>query len=181
MPPSTATLSARNFEVRSSSGISFWKSAAQAVAERAGQACRVLQVHHHGLILAGQVVVELLNELVGAGRCRGECRLCAAVDVVVFLRTHGHGCIPFFGEVRKAPHPSEARGERLQKQGRGIESLALIGETAVALRAFGKKGSGTVVRSALWAVPATVPDPFFPNALREPSPVPRRGLARAWA
>ena len=33
------------------------------------------------------------------------------------------------------------------------------------LRAFGKKGSGTVVRSTLWAVPATVPDPFFPNAL----------------
>jgi hypothetical protein len=26
-------------------------------------------------------------------------------------------------------------------------------------------GSGTVVRSTLWAVPATVPDPFFPNAL----------------
>ena len=32
------------------------------------------------------------------------------------------------------------------------------------VRAFGKKGSGTVVRSTLWAVPATVPDPFFPNA-----------------
>ena len=41
------------------------------------------------------------------------------------------------------------------------------------LRAFGKKGSGTVVRSTLWAVPATVPDPFFPNALTTPFGVPQ--------
>ena len=32
-------------------------------------------------------------------------------------------------------------------------------------RHFGfKKGSGTVVRSTLWAVPATVPDPFLNHA-----------------
>src|SRR5262245_26863683 len=31
-------------------------------------------------------------------------------------------------------------------------------------RAWLKKGSGTVVRSTLWAVPATVPDPFLNQA-----------------
>ena len=48
-----------------------------------------------------------------------------------------------------------------------VAAIALNGRNhrPPSLRAFGKKGSGTVVRSTLWAVPATVPDPFFPNAL----------------
>jgi len=36
--------------------------------------------------------------------------------------------------------------------------------SCVAIRAWFKKGSGTVVRSTLRAVPATVPDPFLNQA-----------------
>ncbi len=43
----------------------------------------------------------------------------------------------------------------------------LTGVNLNRIRADPKKGSGTVVRSTLRAVPATVPDPFFGSALRE--------------
>ena len=88
------------------------------------------------------------------------------------LRPMQHADAPFF-----RIHPRHTDGMRLGPRrwpagmpvarGRGDRQRPdkSIRPFAVLLRAFGKKGSGTVVRSTLWAVPATVPDPFFPNAL----------------
>ena len=56
----------------------------------------------------------------------------------------------------RAKHCFECHGNGKKKAGLAVDKYT---DEELAIRE--KKGSGTVVRSTLRAVPATVPDPFF--------------------
>ena len=140
--------------------ISFWKRA-QAVAERAGRAVPSTAGNHHGLILAGQVVVELLNELVGAGRCRGECRLVRGLWMSLFfcVRT-AMAAFLSLAKFAKPLTPARRGVNDYKNKGEGSSPSPSLVRQQSHLERSEKRGQAPLCAGALWAVPATVPDPF---------------------